>query len=57
MEATNFSARELALREEHRQLSDRFAPQREQWRRRNRACYRDIERLVRFIGPEGASVL
>ncbi len=57
MEAMDFGARELALREERRQLSDRLAPQREKWQRRNRAYYRNIERLVRFIVPEGASVL
>lgn len=53
----NFGARELALREHRRQLYDRLAPQREHWQARNRAYYRNIERLVRFIVPEGASVL
>src|SRR5258708_28822165 len=53
MEAMDFGARELALREERRQLSDRLAPQREKWQRRNRAYYRNIERLVRVIRPRG----
>lgn len=57
MDAMNFGARELALREHRRQLYDRLAPQREHWQARNRAYYRNIERLVRFIVPEGASVL
>lgn len=57
MDAMNFAARELALREDRRQLYDRLAPQREHWQARNRAYYRNIERLVRFIVPEGASVL
>src|SRR5438067_7487985 len=36
---------------------DRFAPERDRWRRRGRAYYDAIERLVRFVVPEGASVL
>lgn len=36
---------------------DRFADERDRWRARNRAYYRSIERLARFVVPEGASVL
>src|SRR5437762_11433811 len=57
METTKFALGERARREELRDLYDRFAPQREDWQRRNRAYYRNIERLVRFTVPEGASVL
>jgi SAM-dependent methyltransferase len=52
-----FSAREQVLREERRGLYDRLAPERERWQQRSRAYYRNIERLIRFIVPEGASVL
>ena len=57
MEMTEFSQREHAQREAHRELYGRLAPEREKWQRRSRAYYRNIERLVRFIVPEGASVL
>jgi SAM-dependent methyltransferase len=57
MEAMEFRAGEQALREARGELYDRLAPEREKWQRRNRAYYRNIERLVRFIVPEGASVL
>jgi SAM-dependent methyltransferase len=36
---------------------DRAAPARDQWRQKNAAYYQAIERFVRFIVPEGASVL
>jgi SAM-dependent methyltransferase len=36
---------------------DRFAPERDRWRKRSGAYYGAIERLVRFVVPEGASVL
>jgi ubiquinone/menaquinone biosynthesis C-methylase UbiE len=36
---------------------DQMAGERDAWRARNRAYYRAIERLVRFVVPEGASVL
>jgi SAM-dependent methyltransferase len=57
MKSMGFIERELALREERRELYGRLAAQREKWQRRNRAYYRNIERLMRFIVPEGASVL
>jgi SAM-dependent methyltransferase len=57
MKSMGFIERELALREERRELYGRLAAEREKWQRRNRAYYRNIERLVRFIVPEGASVL
>ena len=57
MATTNFVLREQARRDELRELYDRFAPEREKWQARNRAYYRNIERLVRFTVPQGASVL
>lgn len=36
---------------------DRLAPERDAWRARNAAYYQTIERLVRFVVREGASVL
>ena len=57
METTEFHFREQALREQRRTLYDQLAPAREGWQRRSRAYYRNIERLVRFVVPEGASVL
>jgi SAM-dependent methyltransferase len=54
---TDFERRELETRGERIALYDRLAPERERWQRRNRAYYRNIERLVRFVVPEGASVL
>ncbi len=54
---TSFDQRERTQREERLSLYQRMAPERERWQRRNRAYYRNIERLVRFAVPEGASVL
>lgn len=54
---TEFIIREQKLREERRELYDSLAPERERWQLRSRAYYRNIERLIRFIVPEGASVL
>jgi SAM-dependent methyltransferase len=54
---SDFDLRERAQREERIALYDRLAPDRERWQKRNRTYYRNIERLVRFIVPEGASVL
>jgi SAM-dependent methyltransferase len=57
IEKSNFDLRERAQREERVGLYDRLAPDRARWQKRNRAYYRNIERLVRFVVPEGASVL
>jgi SAM-dependent methyltransferase len=49
-------------KEEERRLRriseyDELAPERDRWRRKNAAYHAAIERLVRFVVPEGASVL
>src|SRR5258706_1638163 len=36
---------------------DQIADSRDRWRAKNRAYYAAIERLVKFVVPEGASVL
>jgi SAM-dependent methyltransferase len=55
-------SREFQLRaDEEAQLRaaayDEIADARDRWRMKNRAYYRAIERLVKFVVPEGASVL
>src|SRR5262245_39126635 len=52
-----FRANEEALRQRRRADYDRFAEERDRWRAKNRAYYSAIERLVKFVVPEGASVL
>ena len=56
-ERSNFLAREHSLRERRIAEYDRFAAERDQWRGKNAAYYRNIERLVHFVVPKGASVL
>ncbi|NVB77405.1 MAG: glycosyltransferase [Kofleriaceae bacterium] len=56
-ESQDFHAREAAAREERIAEYDRLAEERDRWREKNAAYYRNLERLVRFIIPEGASVL
>ena len=56
-EAEGFRAREEAQRERRRAEYDRWAEERDRWRAKNRGYYRAIERLVKFVVPEGASVL
>src|SRR5438128_6958938 len=50
------------MKEEERRLRriseyNQLAPDRDRWRRKNAAYHSAIERLVRFVVPEGASVL
>src|SRR5881397_3170046 len=54
---SEFAAREAAERQRRIAEYDRFAAERDQWRARNAAYYRAIERLVRFVVPPNASVL
>ncbi|HTL38757.1 MAG TPA: glycosyltransferase [Kofleriaceae bacterium] len=49
--------REAAERERRNAQYDRFAEERDKWREKNAAYYRNLERLIRFVVPEGASVL
>lgn len=52
-----FQAREADERERRIAEYDRHADQRDQWRSKNAAYYRNLERLIRFVVPEGANVL
>ncbi|GAC1596219.1 MAG: bifunctional class I SAM-dependent methyltransferase/glycosyltransferase family 2 protein [Myxococcales bacterium] len=51
------SPNQLARRGTRAALYDRYADDRETWQNKNRAYYKNLERLVRFVVPEGASVL
>jgi SAM-dependent methyltransferase len=51
------SQRELTLRDQRAALYDLHAGDRAYWQKKNRAYYQNLERLVRFVVPEGASVL
>jgi len=52
-----FEAKEQERRLRRVAEYDQFAPERDRWRRKNSAYYAAIQRLVRFVVPEGASVL
>jgi SAM-dependent methyltransferase len=52
-----FQRKEAEELERRRAELDRFADERDQWRARNAAYYRSIERLAKFVIPPGASVL
>lgn len=52
-----FQKREEAERQRRISVYDQFADERDTWRARNRAYYRAIERLVRFVVPKGANVI
>jgi SAM-dependent methyltransferase len=54
---SDFGEREAAERQRRVAQYDRYAAERDQWRAKNGAYYRAIERLVRFVVPAGASVL
>ncbi len=56
-ESQEFHVREAMARERRIAEYDRFAEDRDRWREKNAAYYRNLERLIRFIVPEGASVL
>ena len=55
--ASAFRRGEEAARARRVAEYDRFADERDSWRARNRAYYAAIERLARFVVPEGATVL
>jgi SAM-dependent methyltransferase len=55
--AAAFRRAEAAARARRLSDHDRLADERDAWRARNRAYYDGIERLARFVVPEGASVL
>src|SRR4051794_34999930 len=52
-----FELKELERQQARAAEFDRFATQRDHWRAKSRAYGADVERLVRFVGPEGLSVL
>jgi len=54
---SRFEQDERKRKEGRAEEYDRFAAERDRWRSRSRAYYDALERLVRFIVPEGASVL
>ena len=54
---STFEAREEERRLRLIEQFDRLAPERDRWRAKNAAYYGAIEKLVRFVVPEGASVL
>jgi SAM-dependent methyltransferase len=56
-ESAEFRTREAAARERRIAEYDRLADERDRWRAKNAAYYRNLERLVRFIVPDGANVL
>jgi SAM-dependent methyltransferase len=52
-----FEEREEARRQRRVAEYDRLAPERDRWRAKNGAYYENIDKLVRFVVPPGASVL
>ncbi|HTL33159.1 MAG TPA: class I SAM-dependent methyltransferase, partial [Kofleriaceae bacterium] len=52
-----FEAREAEERQQRIAEYDRYAAERDRWRAKNRAYYRNLERLTRFVVPVGANVL
>src|SRR5262245_17072685 len=54
---SEFEAREQRLRDACAAEYDRFAAERDAWRAKNAAYYKNIEKLVRFVVPTGANVL
>src|SRR6185295_473091 len=56
-ESVEFRAREAAARERRIAEYDRLADERDRWRAKNAAYYRNLERLIRFVVPDGANVL
>jgi ubiquinone/menaquinone biosynthesis C-methylase UbiE len=57
MQTSEFQAREQYVREQRVAEYDRFAMERDKWRSKNAAYYRNIERLVKFVVPKGGNVL
>jgi SAM-dependent methyltransferase len=56
-EQAEFLVREAEERERRIAEYDRFAEERDRWRAKNKAYYRNLERLTRFVVPAGANVL
>jgi SAM-dependent methyltransferase len=56
-EQPEFQVREAAERERRIEQYDRFAEERDRWRAKNQAYYRNLERLTGFVVPKGAAVL
>src|SRR4051812_42320918 len=54
---SDFAAREALEKQRRIAEYDRFAAERDQWRAKNAAYYRAVERLVRFVVPPNARVL
>jgi len=54
---SEFETREQDLRERRAAVYDSFAAERDRWRTKNAAYYRNIEKLVQFVVPKGANVL
>jgi SAM-dependent methyltransferase len=54
---SDFQLREQQARDLRIAIYDELSGERARWQRKNRAYYRNIERLVRFVVPQGASVL
>ena len=54
---SDFSRREAAAREQTVAELDAHAGERDRWRQRNAYYYEAIERLVKFVVPEGARVI
>jgi SAM-dependent methyltransferase len=52
-----FRRRQEAARRARVAEYDRYADERDRWRAKNRAYYQAIERLAKFVVPEGQSVL
>lgn len=56
-QVADFHSREAAARTLRIAEHDRYAEERDHWRNKNAAYYRAIEKLCKFIIPEGQSVL
>ncbi|HZS35962.1 MAG TPA: bifunctional class I SAM-dependent methyltransferase/glycosyltransferase family 2 protein [Polyangia bacterium] len=56
-EESEYERREADERRKRVEELDRFADERDAWRARNHAYYAALERLARFVVPEGQSVL
>jgi SAM-dependent methyltransferase len=54
---TDFSRKEQLARQQRIDEYERLVGDRDRWRVKNKAYYGAIERLVRFVVPDGASVL
>src|SRR5450432_942560 len=57
VERPTFAAHEASTRQRRIDALSALAHERDYWREKNAAYYRDIERLIRFVVPAGADVL